>query len=93
MPYLVTQPGFPFSPLGLIHVGNKIIQYQPFPMSEVLYTARVCPYRVTDKGYEIDIITTIRNLNFDDVIWQCVTTLLSRDMKKMKKNLLVIIIQ
>ncbi|MBI5501568.1 MAG: hypothetical protein HY907_15090 [Deltaproteobacteria bacterium] len=74
----VLSPAFPFSPFGLIHMGQGIEQYRPIRTDETLdLLCRLAEMRVTDKGYESDFSIEVRAAG--ELAWRGVTTILSRN--------------
>lgn len=82
---LVTAPGFPTSPMGLIHTGQTIVQHRPINASEIL-DARCWTTRMekTDKGVEIDCAIDLRTNQ--ELVWEGVVTFLSRDARQLSRK-------
>lgn len=57
---LLLEPEFPFTPMGAVHVHNRIRQQRPIGKDEVLdFEARLGSAERVSKGYEISIITEV----------------------------------
>jgi len=68
---------FPISPFGLIHVGQTLDGRRPLEAGRSYeLEARLAVARRTIKGYEVD--TRLIVSDDDEVIWEAVTTVLSR---------------
>jgi hypothetical protein len=68
---------FPISPFGLIHVGQTLDGTKPLEVGRSYdLETRLAVARRTEKGYEID--TRLMVSDGDEVIWDAVTTVLSR---------------
>jgi acyl dehydratase len=74
---LMTDGSFPFSPVGLVHIGNRIELRRPLRVGEEL-EIRVRPGRVEDhpKGRSFDIATDVRVDG--ELAWREESTMLSR---------------
>ncbi len=74
---LMVDRRFPFAPMGLVHVDNRIAVHRPIGAGEVLdigcRPARLRPHR---KGRLVDIDTTVSVAG--DTVWEETTTLLAR---------------
>ena len=74
---LLTDPMFPFAPMGLVHLDNTITQHRPVTADEVLdvrlHAAAMRPHA---KGTVVDLVTTA-SVGFD-LVWEETTTLLAR---------------
>jgi acyl dehydratase len=74
---LLTGPGFPVRPLGLVHVRNRIVALRPLDDRERLdVRCAVDGYRETDRGQEIDLVTEVRAEGA--LAWSEVSVLLAR---------------
>ncbi len=81
---LLATPEFPFPPLGLVHVTQRIHQIRPILHTERLdLSARIVIYRETPRGIEFDIETTAKSAN--QIVWQSTSTILVRS-KSPKKS-------
>lgn len=57
---LMTRPDFPLSPLGLIHVGNRILQHRPVRVGQkVDVECRVRNLRPHRRGRTLEAVTTV----------------------------------
>jgi acyl dehydratase len=74
---VLTDKRFPFPPLGLVHVDNRVTQVRPIGVDEAYDIAvRVENQRPHRSGTVVDLATTA---TVDDVVvWQETTTVLSR---------------
>ncbi len=74
---LMTDTSFPFAPMGLVHLRNRIVQHRPIAPDETFDVAvRAADLRPHPKGRLVDLLTTV---SVDDqVVWEEVTTLFSR---------------
>ena len=74
---LMTDTAFPFAPMGLVHLRNSITQRRPIGVDESFdVSVKAADLRPHSKGRLIDVLTTA---SIDgDVVWEEVTTLLSR---------------
>jgi acyl dehydratase len=74
---IITDPGFPFAAMGLVHIQNGITQHRPIAASEVLdMKVHVANLRPHEKGVQFDILTTLTSGN--EVVWESVSTMLRR---------------
>ena len=74
---LMTDPGFPFPLVGLVHVANRIEQDRPLRSTDVLaQRVRVANLRPHPKGTQFDVIT---ETSVDgEVVWRETSTYLRR---------------
>jgi acyl dehydratase len=76
--WLMTQPEFPFSLLGLVHLRNKIEQTHGLPVDGVYdVVASVGPARRIPNGVIFDLITELTDAS-GEVVYKAVTTPLVR---------------
>jgi hypothetical protein len=80
---LIVSRGFPLSPLGIVHIQQRITQFKPLPVSGkyrlTVFFARYpggLMYAETDKGVELTIRVTLSDGS--DVVWEGDTVVLSR---------------
>lgn len=74
---LFTDPSFPFSAMGLVHVTNSITQHRPIKASEVLdVTVRLGALRPHDKGVLIPVLTDVRVAG--ELVWSSESVMLRR---------------
>ncbi|QUH05592.1 hypothetical protein HUO13_36760 [Saccharopolyspora erythraea] len=74
---LMTDPGFPFPLVGLVHVANSIRQDRPLLVTDELsQRVRVENLRPHPKGRQFDVIT--ETSTGGEVVWREVTTYLRR---------------
>lgn len=74
---LMTDTAFPFAPMGLVHLRNRITQHRPITVGEPLdVSVRAADLRPHPKGRLIDVLTDVSV--GDQVVWSEVTTLFSR---------------
>ncbi len=78
MAAIVMSDRFPLSPLGLIHVAQRITLRRPVRIDESLdLLARLAAVRQTSRGIELDLALELRV--GDEVPWSGLTTVLSRN--------------
>jgi hypothetical protein len=74
---LMSDPSFPYKPMGIVHLSNTITQHAPIPVhSDLAVAVQGSPERQHPKGTVFDIRSEIRA--GDRVVWSGTTTLLSR---------------
>ncbi|TDO45464.1 MaoC dehydratase-like protein [Kribbella sp. VKM Ac-2527] len=74
---LMSDPSFPYRPMGIVHLSNTITQLRPIPMhAELDIRVHSGPERAHPKGTVFDIESEVRV--FNEVVWTDTTTLLSR---------------
>ncbi|MCI2418939.1 hypothetical protein MOQ72_15960 [Saccharopolyspora sp. K220] len=74
---LMSDPGFPFPLVGLVHVANSIYQERPLLVTdELTQRVRVADLRPHSKGRQFDVIT--ETTVGDAVVWREVSTYLRR---------------
>ncbi len=74
---IITDAGFPFAAMGLVHIQNSITQHRPVNASEVLgMKVHVANLRAHEKGVQFDIVTTLTAGS--EVVWESVSTMLRR---------------
>ena len=77
----VLSSGFPFSPLGLIHVGQRVQSLAPLlPGDRVDATTELEELRETERGYELDFSMIVEKSGRR--VWTGLATLLSRSPAK-----------
>lgn len=68
---------FPFAPMGIVHLRNRIEQRRPIRSNESLSLhCRISNSRDTDIGLEVDIETLAKS--GDELVWTDLTTVLKR---------------
>jgi acyl dehydratase len=73
---LMTDPAFPFSPLGLVHLDNTITQHRAVTAGEVLdLSVHATPVRPHAKGRLVDLVSTASVAG--ELVWEGTTTLLA----------------
>ncbi len=74
---LMTDTAFPFAPMGLVHLRNRITQHRPIGVGETFdVSVRAVDLRTHPKGRLADLVTTA---TIDgQTVWEEVTTLFSR---------------
>jgi len=74
---LMTDGSFPFAPMGLVHVANRISQHRPIRSTETLdLRVRAENLRPHPKGRQFDIVS---EASVDgEVVWRDVSTMLRR---------------
>ncbi|TDU84471.1 MaoC dehydratase-like protein [Kribbella voronezhensis] len=74
---LMSDPSFPYKPMGIVHLSNTITQLKPIPMhAELSIHVHSSPERPHPKGTVFDILSSVSVE--DEVVWTDSTTLLSR---------------
>ncbi len=74
---IITDPGFPFAAMGLVHIQNSITQHRPITASEILdMKVHVANLRPHEKGVQFDILTTLTSGH--EVVWESASTMLRR---------------
>jgi acyl dehydratase len=74
---LMSDPSFPYKPMGIVHLSNTITQRQPIPIhAEPYIRVHSTPERPHPKGTVFDIVSEVRVDHA--VVWTDLTTLLSR---------------
>lgn len=74
---LMTDPAFPLSPVGLVHLDNTITQHRPVTAAESLdVRVHAAAMRPHAKGTVIDLVSTASV--GDELVWEDTTTLLAR---------------
>jgi acyl dehydratase len=74
---LMTDTSFPFAPMGLVHLRNRITQHRPIGRDEVFdLTVRAADLRPHPKGRLVDLVTTVTV--GEETVWDETTTLFSR---------------
>jgi acyl dehydratase len=74
---LMTDGGFPFAPMGIVHVANRIVQHRPVLAGDALdLRVRADDLRPHPKGRQFDIVSeaTVDG----EVVWRGVSTMLRR---------------
>jgi acyl dehydratase len=74
---LMTDTAFPFAPMGLVHLRNRITQHRPIGVGETFdVSVRAADLRPHPKGRLVDLLTTVTIGG--EVVWEEITTLFSR---------------
>jgi acyl dehydratase len=74
---LMTDTSFPFAPMGLVHLRNRITQHRPIGLDEQLdVSVRAADLRPHPKGRLVDLLTSVTVGG--ELVWEEVTTLFSR---------------
>jgi len=74
---LMTEPGFPFPLLGMVHVANRITQHRALRVSEPLAVrVRAENLRPHEKGRQFDVVSEAQV--GDETVWTDVSTYLRR---------------
>jgi len=83
---LLGSDGFPFHPMGLVHVTNEIEQLRPIHRDESLQVwASVGPGGFHDKGNLIEVLTELRSSN-GEVPWRSRATALKMSANQPPKS-------
>jgi hypothetical protein len=74
---LMSDPSFPYKPMGIVHLSNTITQLRPIPMhAELSISVHSTPERPHPKGTVFDVLSSV---SVDgEAVWTDSTTLLSR---------------
>jgi hypothetical protein len=74
---LMSDPSFPYKPMGIVHLSNTITQLKPLPMhAEFAINVHSGPERPHPKGTVFDVLSSV---SVDgEVVWTDSTSLLSR---------------
>ena len=86
---IIASPECPVSPLALIHVRQTIVVYSSLQLQDLpRYTleAHVSEIRVVEKGVEIDLMASAYSRLGQVLVWQGVTTLLSRNKQTQSRT-------
>ena len=74
---LITEEGFPFGAVGLVHISNEITQHWPLEISDPLeIRVRVSDLRPHAKGQQFDFISEVRSGG--ELVWESTSTTLKR---------------
>lgn len=74
---LMSDPSFPYKPMGIVHLSNTITQLAPIPVhTELAVSVHGSPERPHPKGTVFDILSEVRAAG--ELVWTDSTTLLSR---------------
>lgn len=74
---LMLDPAFPFTPMGAVHVRNRIRQQRPLRCDEKLdFEVRLGDTEQVEKGWEISLITEVRVEG--ELVWDDLSVMLIR---------------
>jgi hypothetical protein len=74
---LMTDPGFPFPAIGLVHIYNRIVQHRPIRTTERLHIAvTAAPLEDHPRGKQFSLLSEARV--GDELVWEEVSTNLRR---------------
>jgi len=74
---LMSDPSFPYKPMGIVHLANTITQHRPIPVhTELAMEVHSGPERQHPKGTVFDVLSEVRAGG--ELVWSDTTTLLSR---------------
>ncbi|MPZ60224.1 MAG: hypothetical protein GEU93_02775 [Propionibacteriales bacterium] len=74
---LMTDGSFPFPPMGMVHVANRITQHRPIRSTETLdLRVRAADLRPHPKGRQFGVVSEARV--GDELVWRDVSTYLRR---------------
>jgi acyl dehydratase len=74
---LMTDPGFPFPALGLVHIANRIVQHRPILISEELQIkVWATDLRPHSRGTQFELRSEARAE--DQLVWEETSTILKR---------------
>jgi acyl dehydratase len=75
---LMADRRFPFAAVGLVHVGNRIVQHRPIELSETLaLRVRTTPLRAHARGRTFALVSEAHV--GDELVWEDHSTMLRRD--------------
>ena len=83
--HYITSPFFPLPPLGLIHTKQKIFQKREIDQNEIL-NANFSLSEVTIDPKGVEIIFFLKLTSKDEVVWEGITTTLSKSRKYLQKK-------
>ena len=70
---LMTDSGFPFGPVGLVHIENRIVQHRRIPVGERLdLTVRATPLEDHPKGRQFTLVSEARVSG--ELVWEDYST-------------------
>jgi NAD(P)-dependent dehydrogenase (short-subunit alcohol dehydrogenase family) len=73
----ICSPGFPLSPLGLIHIAQQLVQHEPLEADQAMdLRCKTVALRQRERGIEVDFALELRQRA--ELRWQGRATLLSR---------------
>lgn len=76
---LMTEPGFPFPLLGMVHIANRITQRRPVRIGEELtLRVRTQNLRPHEKGTQFDVVSEVHTADTEDAVWIDTSTYLRR---------------
>ena len=82
---LLVSDAFPFSPLGIVHVSNRITQFRPVAVDEILdFRCSLSGPRSAGRGLEFDLLTEVTVAG--ELVWECMCTMLRRDKAARKRR-------
>lgn len=86
IPFILSQPQFPLSPFGLIHIRSEFTIFTKLTIKDLLdFKVFISGHRDTEKGIEFDVIT--QAFNFMGIkVWELVEVLLSRKKGRSSKK-------
>jgi acyl dehydratase len=74
---LMLEPEFPLTPMGAVHIRNRIRQTRALTIDDCMdFTVYLSDSRQVPKGYEVDIVTEVRVDN--ELVWDDLSTMLLR---------------
>jgi len=82
---LMTDGSFPFPPIGLVHIENRIVQHRPVPMRETLsLSVRPTPIEPHPRGRTFSIVSEARVDG--ELVWEESSTMLRRGKGSGKRS-------
>ncbi|MGH3322011.1 MAG: MaoC family dehydratase [Streptosporangiaceae bacterium] len=74
---IMTGPAFPFSVLGLVHIGNAMTQYRPFTVADApTFTVRTGGLGPHERGTQFEVVSEASLAG--EVVWRETSTYLAR---------------
>ncbi len=76
---LITDRGFPLSPLGILHMKQTIVQYAPIPPAGQYHTESwFSKHEETDKGVMVTVTVVLTGAKSGTKLWEGESLMLSR---------------
>lgn len=80
--HLMGHPDFPLAAMGMVHVSNKIEQFQAMPQdANYDVSVEIKTIDETERGYEFDLVTEFQSPD-GTLVWRGITSILSRRSDK-----------
>ena len=83
---LMTDTAFPFAPMGVVHLRNRLVQHRPIGLDETLdLSVKAHDLRPHPKGRLIDITTTAAAASEEEV-WSETMTIFARGKSRFRRR-------